>query len=163
MTQTASQESQEQPQQEPHQDPLLFRFFTEIGIIEQLSRNAFERIMPHGLKISQFSVLNHFVRLGGPRSPLDLARSFQVSKGAMTNTLQKLEAKGFVTVEPDPVDGRAKLVDITEAGRKAREDAVAAAAPLMNEIQALVRDVDIDALLPELTRIRELLDAQRDG
>ncbi len=147
----------------PPNDPPLFRFFNEIGIIEQLSRNAFERVMPHGLKISQFSVLNHFVRLGGPRSPLELARSFQVSKGAMTNTLQKLQAKGFVTVEPDPADGRAKLVDITEAGQAAREDAVAAAAPLMSEIEALVRDVDIAAILPQLSHVRELLDSQRDG
>ena len=40
----------------------LFRFFNEIGIIEQLSRNAFERVMPGGMKLSQFTVLNHFVR-----------------------------------------------------------------------------------------------------
>src|SRR3712207_5255456 len=60
----------------PHradQDPLAFRVFNEIGIIEQLSRTMFERVMPDGLTVPQFSVLNHFVRLGGERSPAQLA------------------------------------------------------------------------------------------
>ena len=60
-------------------DPLVFAFFNEIGIIEQLARNAFERVMPDGLRLPHFSVLNHFVRLGGERSPGELARAFQVA------------------------------------------------------------------------------------
>ena len=78
---------------EPTKDPISFRFFTEIGIIEQLARNRLERGLPDGLKISQFSVLNHLVRLGGEWSPARLARAFQVTKGAMTNTLQRLEKR----------------------------------------------------------------------
>ena len=49
----------------PTEDPLAFRLFTEIGIIEQLARNRLERGLPDGLKVSQFGVLNHLVRLGG--------------------------------------------------------------------------------------------------
>jgi hypothetical protein len=44
------------------EDPLAFRVFNEIGIIEQLSRNLFERVLPDGLTLPQFTVLNHFVR-----------------------------------------------------------------------------------------------------
>lgn len=147
----------------PPDDPALFRVFNEIGIIEQLSRNAFERVMPHGLKLSQFTVLNHFVRLGGARSPVELARAFQVSKGAMTNTLQKLEAKGFVVVNADPKDGRSKSVTISPAGRDAREQAVRALQPQLNDLEKRVNMTEVKGLLPALTRLREVLDRARDA
>ncbi|KAA2236856.1 hypothetical protein [Salinarimonas soli] len=44
--------------------PLAFRVFNEIGIVERLSRTMFDRVMPDGLALPQFVVLNHFVRLG---------------------------------------------------------------------------------------------------
>ena len=49
-------------------------------------------------------MLNHFARLGGVRSPAELAQAFQVSKGAMTNTLQRLEAGRLVKIIPDPAE-----------------------------------------------------------
>ncbi len=143
-------------------DPPIFAFFNEVGIIEQLARNAFERALPDGLRVSHFAVLNHFVRLGGERSPARLARAFQVTKGAMTNTLQKLEARDLVEIRPDPADGRGKLVRITPAGRRAREAAVAALAP---ELAALGERFDADdfaAALPFLREVRAFLDEARD-
>ena len=79
-------------------DPLLFTLFNEIGIISQLSNAAFEKVLPDGLKVSHFSVLNHLARLGDNKSPSSLASAFQVTKGAMTNTLGRLEARGLVKV-----------------------------------------------------------------
>ena len=82
-------------------DPLAFRVMNEIGIIDQLGSTLFERSMPFGLTLPQFVVLNHFVRVGGHRSPVELASAIQVTKATMTSTLQRLERKGFVTSEPD--------------------------------------------------------------
>lgn len=144
-------------------DPLLFTFFNEIGIIEQLATNRFERVMPHDLRLPQFVVLNHFVRLGGEYSPLALARAFQVSKGTMTNTLQRLEHKGFVAVRPDPDDGRGKIVSITESGRSARDDAIAALAPLLAELECEFPAAQFAAALPFLARVRAWLDRARDS
>ena len=39
------------------EEAVLSAFFTEIGIISQLSFKAFEQVLPHGLTVSQFSVL----------------------------------------------------------------------------------------------------------
>ena len=100
---------------------LYFRMFNEIGIISQLSSNRLERVLPPGISIAQFSLLNHLVRLGGAWAPSRLARAFQVTKGAMTNTLQRLEAQGLIRVTVDPDDARGKRVEITEAGRRMRE------------------------------------------
>lgn len=144
-------------------DPLVFAFFNEIGIIEQLARNAFERVMPDGLRLPHFSVLNHFVRLGGERSPGELARAFQVTKGAMTNTLQRLEARGLIALRPDPRDGRAKLVAITPAGRQVREQAVAALAPQIAALAARFPEAEFARALPFLREVRAYLDRERNA
>lgn len=138
--------------------PPLFRLFTEINIIAQLSSNFAQRVLPSGLSLAQFSILNHFVRLGGPRSPAELANSFQVTKGAMTQLLQKLAAAGLVDVTPDPHDGRAKRVMITEAGRAMQARCVEALTVKLGPIAAHVHAEDIDAALPFLERMRKLLD-----
>ena len=146
---------------EPAKDPISFRFFTEIGIIEQLARNRLERGLPDGLKISQFSVLNHLVRLGGEWSPARLARAFQVTKGAMTNTLQRLEKRGLIRVLADPHDGRAKLVDLTEAGWEMRLRCVESISPLLADLSTELPDKEFASALPVLEKVRRYLDSHR--
>ena len=144
-------------------DPLLFRFLTEIGIIEQLARNRLERDLPDGLRTSQFAVLNHLVRLGGEWSPARLARAFQVTKGAMTNTLQRLEARGLVTVSADPRDGRGKLVSLTGSGHDMRERCVESVAPLLAALSREIPEEEVAAAIPVLERVRTYLDTRRDS
>ncbi len=144
-------------------DPPVFRFFTEIGIIEQLARNAFERVMPGGLTLSQFAVLNHFARRGGSQSPQSLARAMQVSKGTRTNTLQKLEAKGLIAVAPDPADGRAKQVSLTGAGLALRQAAIAALAPDLEGLLGEFGERRFARATPFLAAVRVYLDRARDG
>ncbi len=149
--------------EKPSEDPLGFRFFNEIGIIEQLARNRFERVLPDGLKVPHFSVLNHLVRLGDGRSPLRLARAFQVTKSTMTNTLQRLEARGLVRIAPDPDDGRGKLVYLTPAGRRIRQKSIKALTPVLAEVEALLGRKALAGTLPVLQRLRAHLDAARNG
>lgn len=139
----------------------LFTLFNEIGIISQLSSARFERMLPHGLTVAQFSVLNHLVRLEGDWSPARLAAAFQVTKGTMTSTLQRLVAKGFISLEPDPADGRAKRVVLTVAGRLARETALSAAGPRLGDLNAALSPSEIEALIPSLQKLRVWLDINR--
>jgi DNA-binding MarR family transcriptional regulator len=88
-------------------DHPFFALLNEVGIIEQLARNAFEAAQPDGLLLPHFIVLNHLVRVGDGASPVRMARAFQLAKGAISNTVARLEARGLVRVEPDPRDGRA--------------------------------------------------------
>ncbi len=144
------------------QDPLLFRFFNEIGIIEQLARNRFERSLPDGLKMPQFIVLNHLVRLGGEWSPARLAAAFQLTKGAMTNTLQRLEARRLVKISADPRDGRGKLVGLTDAGRHMRERCVDSVGGLLEQLSREVSEHEVAAAMPILEIVRRYLDSRRD-
>ena len=95
----------------------MIALFSEIVMVETLARNRLTRALPRGMELSHFMVLNHFARLGGEKTPAQLARVFHVTKGAMTNTVARLEAAGYVHVRPDWEDGRRKLVSISHAGR----------------------------------------------
>ena len=143
-------------------DTLIFSFFNEIGIIEQLSRNVFEQTLPDGLKVSHFSILNHLARLGDGKSPSSLANAFQVTKAAMTNTLSRLEARRLIKVKPDPDDARAKQVFLTQKGRTTRDKCLAALVPLLRELEGEFSKTTFKNALPFLQDIRAHLDAARD-
>ena len=145
----------------PPSPEMLFVLFNEIGIVNQLATTRFERVLPGGLTPSQFSVLNNFVRLGGTRSPKQLAEAFQVTKGAMTNTLDKLQAKGAIQITPNPADGRAKVITITDKGRALREEAIAAAVPAFSDVASFLNDETVSQMLPLLQQLRSFLDAHR--
>jgi DNA-binding MarR family transcriptional regulator len=149
------------PRPTPELAAKYFRLFTEIGIIQHLSANRLQRVLPDGLSVAQFGVLNHFARLGGAWGPARLAAAFQVTKGAMTNTLQRLEAQGYVTVRPDPEDARGKLVEATPAGLAVREQCVRATAALLDDVLDAVSLDELEAVLPVLERLRKTLDENR--
>ena len=142
-------------------DSPLFALLNEIGIIEQLARNRFERAQPDGLRLPQFTVLNHLVRLGDGRGPAQIARAFQVSKPTMTNTLQRLEERGFIRLEADPRDARSKRVMLTKAGRARRDLAVQAVTASLAPVASRL-DLAPATLVPALVALREALDRTRD-
>jgi DNA-binding MarR family transcriptional regulator len=144
-------------------DPdLAFRVFNEIGIVAQLSATRFESVMPDGMTLAQFTVLNHFVRLGGPRRPSDLAEAFQVTRATMTSTLKRLSDKGLVSVVGDDQDRRGKWVSLTDEGRAMRERCVLLVMPELAAIVAVLGAEPFDAMIGPLARLRATLDSQRD-
>ncbi|MEM8572496.1 MAG: MarR family transcriptional regulator [Pseudomonadota bacterium] len=136
-------------------DSLVVAIFGEIVMIEQLARSRISRDMPKGMELSHFMVLNHFARLGGEKTPMQLARIFHVTKGAMSNTIRKLDAAGYVHVRPDWDDARKKWVRLSPAGRAARDHAVACIAPVLDELLAGVEQEELRAALPILRTIRQ--------
>jgi DNA-binding MarR family transcriptional regulator len=140
-----------------------FQVMSEIAIIGHLADTALAKVLPAELSVAGFGVLNHFVRLNVEgESPARLARAFQVTKGAMTYTLQQLEELGYVTVTPDPADARAKIVRMTKRGRKARDEGVARVDPGMKALIEVIGAQEFAKALPFLTKLRQVLDAARD-
>jgi DNA-binding MarR family transcriptional regulator len=137
---------------------LAVALFSEILTNDQLIRNQLSRVLPKGMEVSHFSVLNHLARAGVERSPAELAKSFHVTRGAMTNTLHKLEWAGYVHIRPDWDDARRKRVSISPAGRTARDTAVASITPLISEVVTELGDDRVRAALPVLRSLRARLE-----
>lgn len=141
-------------------DPLATALFGEIFMADQLARARIGRALPKGMELSHFSVLNHLARLNAERTPAELARSFHLTRGAMTNTLGKLEAAGYVHIRPDWDDARRKFVTISPAGRAARDAAIAAIGPILHDVVQAIGAERVRAALPVLRELRNRLDVE---
>lgn len=140
---------------------LAVALFSEILTADQLIRNRLSRSLPKGMEISHFSVLNHLAHSGDERTPAQLAKSFHVTRGAMTNTLGKLEWAGYVHIRPDWDDARRKWVAISPAGRRARDAAITVIGPMIAEMIGELGDSKVRAVLPILRELR--LKLEDDG
>lgn len=141
-------------------DDIAVSLFGELFMADQLARNRISRALPRGMQLSHFSVLNHLARANEERTPAQLARAFHVTRGAMTNTLARLEWAGHVHIRPDWDDARQKFVAISPAGRAARDAAVASVAPLIAEVVSALGAEKVRAVLPVLREMRRRLELE---
>ena len=144
-----------------NKDINLLILLSEIATIEQLARNQLDNALPKNLNISSFSVLNHFSGSKAEKTPLQLARSFHVTKGAMTNTLNKLEKLGYIHIRPDWNDARKKLISISQSGIDARNHAIKSIKPILDEILMKTNHVTKKSLLGDLRSFRESIEKNK--
>lgn len=137
---------------------LAITLFSEILTADQLLRNRLAKVMPKGMEISHFSVLNHLAHVADERTPAQLAQTFHVTRGAMTNTLSKLEWAGYIHVRPDWDDARRKMVGLSRAGRLARDTALEAISPMVDELIGEMGEDKVRAVLPILRDLRGKLE-----
>ncbi len=85
--------------------------------LERLRRAVFS---VHGLDVWEFDVLATLRRAGKPYqlTPTALMAQTLVTSGAMTNRINRLEARGLVSRRPDSDDGRRVVVALAEPGKK---------------------------------------------
>ncbi|MFC0280433.1 MarR family winged helix-turn-helix transcriptional regulator [Falsigemmobacter intermedius] len=134
---------------------LAVALFSELFMADQLARAELSRALPKGMELSHFSVLNLLARAGEERTPAQLARAFHVTRGAMTNTLARLEWAGHVHIRPDWDDARRKFVGISPAGRAARDTALQAIVPLLSGTVTALGEDRVRAALPVLRDLRQ--------
>ena len=71
---------------------------------------------PAGMRITQFLTLAALSQAGSVAVNA-LAERLDIERTAMGKMLGFLERDGLVTIHPSPVDGRSRLVELTEVGR----------------------------------------------
>ena len=141
---------------DPH-EPLAIALFSEVFTADQLARNRISKALPKGMELSHFSVLNHLANISDERTPAQLADAFHVTRGAMTNTLNKLEWAGHIHIRPDWDDARRKFVSLSPAGRAARDAALASIAPMLTDVVRAIGNDKVRAVLPVLRELRARL------
>lgn len=139
-------------------DRLAASLFAEVLIADQLSRNLISQALPRGMQISHFSVLNLLSHVNEERTPAQLAEAFHITRGAMTNTLSRLEWAGHIHIRPDWDDARRKFVSISPAGRAARDAAIASFMPVITEVVQDIGAERVRLALPVLRELRRRLD-----
>jgi len=132
--------------------------FSEIGIIEHLMRHAVIRHLPPGVTYAHFEMLLNFTRLGDGQTPAELAATMMMTKGAITNVLQKMEALGLVCVLADVNDRRKKRVRLTRAGGQVYEQILRDMKWKMDALREGFTDNEFRQALPFLKSLRSFLE-----
>ena len=79
------------------------------------------RLSAAGLSLPRLAALDRLMRAGGSLPLGQLAERLACVKSNVTQLVDRLDADGLVTREPDPNDRRSRLAVITDAGRVAYE------------------------------------------
>jgi DNA-binding MarR family transcriptional regulator len=127
------------------------------GLRRRFNSMADETLAELGLAEGAWKVLTTLRLSGSPhrKSVGQLAKRAELSSGAMTNRLDRLEKAGLVRRVPDPEDRRGVLVELTDAGHRAWEDGLRAQAANESLIAAALTEDEkrqLNALLRGLMR-----------
>jgi DNA-binding MarR family transcriptional regulator len=127
------------------------------GLHRRLNRMLDETLAGFDLSVGEWKALTH-LQLDGPphrKSVGHLAQWADLSSGAMTNRIDRLEVAGLVRRMPDPDDRRGVMVELTDAGRRAWEQSVSAQAEKESLVAAALsveEKQQLNALLRRLMR-----------
>lgn len=98
------------------------------------------------------------LRRHGPLTTAELASLRQVRHQSMATAVAELRAAGYVEASPHPVDGRKKLITLTEAGRaELAADVARREAALTDAIEQALSDDDRRALTRGLDSIDRVI------
>ena len=93
-----------------------------VGSIHRRIKRAMEATLTdHGLTLQDWEVLCalKLKRESNRSSPGSLATELELSTGAMTSRIDRLEREGYVRRMPDPEDRRSIVVELTQEGHGA--------------------------------------------
>ncbi len=90
----------------------------------------------------------------------ELARRAEITKQAVGQLVSDLEAAGYVERTPDPTDQRAKIVRLTEEGRRGMLDGLAIFRDLQAELADEVGEGAVDRLVDALAEVLPALESR---
>ena len=120
------------PEVDPEVEAAVDRILKIDKTIDRLTERTVSRF---GLNTGEFRLLVKLRETPGHRMAAGhLAKRHNLSTGAMTNRLDRLEEAGFALRERDPGDRRSVLVSMTEAGSEVLGRAIAAQASVERDM-----------------------------
>lgn len=144
----------------------LFELFNGCGDVHAALTRRAENILPSDLTMPQFTILdelrkNHLQENMELLTPIALAKSQNITKGAITNLLNQLLKKRMIQLKKHPKDGRSKLVSLSEEGAKAHRHSMVALSQLTSEILQQFSADELSIALPILSKFTLWLDGNK--
>jgi MarR family 2-MHQ and catechol resistance regulon transcriptional repressor len=106
-----------------------------------VERSALSSIATLGLGLSDFAVLELLLHKG-PQPVSAIGRRVLLASGSTTAAVDRLEQRGLVQRNVDPNDLRARIVQLTDAGRTLIEEAFTKHAADMEETMAVLKPAE---------------------
>jgi len=131
------------------------------AVSQALKRSINARVQPTGLSLARLKVLFQLATTDGVRLG-ELSTFVDVAPRTMTSTIEAMERDGLVARRPDPNDGRATIVTITEAGRRSFAEGRRVQAAVVADLFASVdtdQQVALAAVLDRLGHLAGLSEA----
>ena len=144
----------EHPRQPPGEGPFLGALLRRVWqwvqdrIVTDVAAAGFDDLRRAHLQVFRFPTLD------GVR-PTEIAAELQISKQAVNELLGHMERSGYLVREPDPADGRARVVRLTRKGRRLERTARASARAAERSIAERLgagRNADLWRTLERLNR-----------
>jgi DNA-binding MarR family transcriptional regulator len=124
---------------------------------EALTRRVYGALAERGysdIRPAHSAVFRHILPDGSRAT--DMAERAHMTKQSMAYLVEYLAERGYVTFVPDPADGRAKLVRLTDRGQA-----------VLETLLAISRDAEADVArrlgADDLSRLRTLLVSLREA
>src|SRR5436190_22835644 len=102
-----------------------------------IEQNAIQSVLGLGLGLSEFAVLEVLLHKG-PQPVNVIGKRVLLTSGSITTALDRLETRKLVHRTPHPKDQRARLVQLTEPGKRLIENAFRQHAQDMEETIAVL-------------------------
>lgn len=128
--------------------------FSEIASIHRRIREIVTSRLPEGMNYSQYEMLKFLSDQASPSTPADIAAALHLTPGAITNTLQRMEAANLAHMASDPVDGRKKRVTLTAHGQRVFARCLAAIRPKIGNLREGFTTDEFRDALPFLRALR---------
>jgi len=121
-------------------------------VILRAVNGALER---HGLRYPAYAVLATLRASGTPfrMSPSRLKETLLLSSGGTSNLVARLERKGWIRRYADPIDGRAVIVELTDAGHALADRAMRDHAEIERQLVAMFTDEEQRVFAAMLSRM----------
>ena len=106
------------------------------------------------LPVSQFYILRLQWNEDG-NSQIDIAKRAFMTESVASQVLKKMEARDLVRRKADPNDGRSRLVNLTQTGRKMREHIVSDGIKISNQNAPQISREDMITTIEVLMKVRQ--------
>lgn len=112
-------------------------------------------LAPSGLKIAQYSLLNHIKRLG-PLTMNELSKAIRLDRTTLVRNLKPLETEGLVAIASEK-HSQARQLNITEKGLKKIEAAIPYWNQAQQYLEELLGEEELQVLTKALLKIESLV------